>query len=112
MLVRRTWLSMAVAVGCLALAPTAHAALGFQGLSAAPTNANAGAHSDVNIHIGFTSPADDVKDLTVSLPPGLVGDPTATPLCTVTQLQSDACPSGSQVGTVTTGATAHPIPLP
>ena len=68
-------------------------------------------HSDVNIHIGFTSPGDDVKDLTVSLPPGLVGDPTATPLCTVTQLQGDACPSASQVGTVTTGATAHPIPL-
>jgi hypothetical protein len=108
---RRVWTCGAVAVTSLALAPTAHAALGFQGLSAAPTNANAGTHSDVNVHIGFTSPGDDVKDLTVSLPPGLVGDPTATPLCTVTQLQSDSCPSASQVGTVTTGATAHPIPL-
>jgi hypothetical protein len=55
---RRTWTLLAVvAVACLALAPTAHAALGFQGLSAAPTNPSAGAHSDVNIHIGFTIPA-------------------------------------------------------
>jgi hypothetical protein len=109
--VRRTWTSLAVAVGCLALAPTAHAALRFQGLSAAPKSTNAGAHSDVNIHIGFTSPADDVKDLTVGLPPGLVGNPTVTPLCTSAQLQSDACPSSSQVGTVTTGVTAHPLPI-
>jgi hypothetical protein len=72
----------------LALAPAAHA-LGFQGLSAAPANPNAGANSDLNVHIGFTSPADDVKNLTVGLPPGLVGDPTATPLCSMAQLQAD-----------------------
>ncbi len=59
-------------------------------------------------------PADDVKDLTIGLPPGLVGDPTATPLCTLAQLQGDSCPSASQVGTVTANATAHlldPLPL-
>jgi len=113
---RRVWLSFgAVVVGCLALAPAAHAAFGLTGLAAAPANANAGANSDVNIHIGFTSPGDDVKDLTVGLPPGLVGNPTATPLCTLAQLQSDSCPSGSQVGTVTTNVTAHLLgllPLP
>ena len=54
-----------------------------QGLSAQPANLAAGANSDVNIHIGFSDPADQVKDLTVHLPPGLVGNPTATPLCTV-----------------------------
>jgi hypothetical protein len=113
-LVRRLGISFVVAVAWLALAPMAHAAFGLQGLSAAPTNTNAGAHSDVNIHIGFTSPADDVKDLTVGLPPGLVGDPTATPLCTPAQLQADSCPSASQVGTVTANVTAHlldPLPL-
>jgi hypothetical protein len=102
------------ALGCLALAPAAHAAFGFQGLSAVPANTNAGAHSDVNIHIGLTSPSADVKDLTVGLPPGLVGDPTATPLCTVAQLQADSCASASQVGTVSTNVTAHlldPLPL-
>jgi hypothetical protein len=96
----------------LALAPAAHA-LGFQGLSAAPANPNAGANSDLNVHIGFTSPADDVKNLTVGLPPGLVGDPTATPLCSMAQLQADGCPAASQVGTVTTSANARLLdPLP
>jgi hypothetical protein len=113
-MVRRTWTFMAVALACLAFAPAANAALGFQGLSAAPANTNAGANSDFNVHIGFTSPADDVKSLTVGLPPGLVGDPTATPLCTLAQLQADGCPAASQVGTVSTSATAHlldPLPL-
>jgi hypothetical protein len=92
-----------------------HAAFGFQGLSASPTNTSAGAHSNFNIHIGFTSPSADVKDLTVGLPPGLVGNPTATPLCTSAQLQSDSCPSASQVGTVSTNVTVHLLgllPLP
>ena len=114
-LVRRAWLSFAAATAaCLFVVPAAHAALGFQGLSAAPANPNAGANSDVNVHIGFTGATDDVKDLTVGLPPGLVGDPTATPLCTTTQLQGDACPSTTQVGTVTAQVTAHladPLPL-
>src|SRR3954451_8983879 len=109
---RRAWISLAaVAVASLALVPAAHAAFGLQDLSAAPASTNAGAHSDVDIHIGFTSPGDNVKDLTVGLPPGLVGNPTATPLCTFTQLQSDSCPSGSQVGTVTTSVTAHVLLL-
>jgi hypothetical protein len=114
-LVRRAWVSfLGAAVACLALVPAAHAALGFQGLSAAPTNKNAGAHSDLNIHIGFTGASDDVKDLTVSLPPGMVGNPTATPLCTLSQLQGDSCPAASQVGTTTAKVTAHiadPLPL-
>jgi hypothetical protein len=113
--VRRGLVSLVLAtLGCLALVPAAHAALGLQGLSAAPTNPNAGANSDFNVHIGFTSATDDVKDLTISLPPGMVGNPTVTPLCTMTQLQGDACPGASQVGTVTANATAHladPLPL-
>ena len=113
--IRRTWIPFAmVTVACLAAAPAANAAFGFQGLSASPANTNAGANSDFNVHIGFTSPTDDVKDLIVALPPGLVGDPTVTPLCTMAQLQADSCPAGSQVGTVSTSADAHllnPLPL-
>lgn len=89
-----------VAVIWLAV-PAAHAAIGFQGLQAKPTNLAAGAHSNVNIHIGFSDPSDQVKDLIVHLPPGLVGDPTATPLCTVAQLNADGCPASTQVGAVT-----------
>lgn len=113
--VRRGWISLLVsALGSLILVPAAHAAFGFQGLSAAPTNPSAGANSDFNVHIGFTSATDDVKDLTISLPPGMVGNPTAAPVCTMTQLQGDSCPSASQVGTVTANVTAHlldPLPL-
>ncbi len=114
-LIRRAWVSLSAAVVLsLAVVPAAHAALGLQGVSASPTDPAAGAHSDVNIHIGFTDPSADVKDLTVGLPPGLVGDPTATPVCSLVDLQSDSCPSASQVGTVTANVTAHladPLPL-
>jgi hypothetical protein len=113
---RRAWMSVgATAAVCLVLAPAAHGAFGFQGLSASPTNAQAGANSTFNIHIGFTSPSADVKNLTVGLPPGLVGNPTATPLCTSAQLQSDSCPGASQVGTVSTNVTVRLLgllPLP
>jgi hypothetical protein len=100
---------------CLALAPAAQAALGLQGLSAQPSNLAAGAHSNFNIHVGFTDPADQVKDLTVHLPPGLVGNPTATPLCTVSQLNADNCPANSQVGSVTAKVNvivAGPVSVP
>jgi hypothetical protein len=94
-------LGVCVVAICLLTASAAHAALGFNGLSAKPANLAAGAHSNVNIHIGFSDPADQVKDLTVHLPPGLVGNPTATPLCTPTELNGDNCPASSQVGSVT-----------
>ena len=87
---------------CLWLVPasSAQAAFGLTGLTAKPSNLAAGANSNFNIHIGFSDPSDQVKDLTVHLPPGLVGNPTATPLCTVSQLNSDSCPANTQVGTV------------
>jgi hypothetical protein len=104
-----------IATACLAVAPSAQAALGFQGLSAKPANLAAGANSNFNIHIGFTDPADQVKDLTVHLPPGQVGNPTATPLCTVSQLNADNCPANTQVGSVTAHVNvvvAGPVAVP
>src|SRR3954451_10175244 len=100
---------------CLAIAPSAQAALGLQGLSAKPANLAAGANSNFNIHIGFSDPADQVKDLTVHLPPGLVGNPTAAPLCTVSQLNADNCPADTQVGSVTANVNvvvAGPVSVP
>jgi hypothetical protein len=90
-------------LGCVCLAPSAFG-LGFQTLSSEPEDDTAGAHSDFTQHIEFTAPGDDVKNLIVHLPPGLVGDPTATPKCTVAQLNSDSCPADTQVGTTTTTA--------
>jgi hypothetical protein len=76
--------------------------------TAAPTDLQAGAHSNVNIHMDFTD--GQVKDLTVGLPPGLIGDPTATPMCTVAQLNADSCPMNTIVGDVTAIATVGVVP--
>src|SRR5918996_195374 len=94
--------AVAVALGCLLAAPSAHAAFTVSG-SAAPANGTSGANSNFNVTINFgggTSAAESVENLTVHLPPGLVGDPGAAPLCTVAQLNADNCPGNSQLGTV------------
>src|SRR3954453_8853473 len=95
----------------LAVIPAAAQALSF---SPDPTvtlaNNDAGAHSNVTIHMGFSG--GQVKDLTVGLPPGLVGNPNATDLCTVDQLNADACDSKTKVGSVTANATVTVLLLP
>jgi hypothetical protein len=97
----------AVALGCLLAAPAANAAFTVSG-SASPTNATSGANSNFNVSINFgggTSQAESVENLTVHLPPGLVGDPNSAPLCTVAELNDDNCPSNSQLGTVSSNVT-------
>jgi hypothetical protein len=105
---RRGWTALAaVALGCLIAAPSAQAAFTVGG-SASPSNPTSGANSNFNISINFgggSSQAESVEDLTVHLPPGLVGDPGAAPLCTVAQLNDDDCPGNSQLGTVSSNVT-------
>jgi hypothetical protein len=99
----RRLVGVLIAVAALmAVIPASANALGFGSLTAAPTNLQAGAHSNFNITIPLTSPADDIKNLTIGLPPGEVGDPNAAPFCSVTDLNSDACPSNTIVGTAST----------
>jgi hypothetical protein len=88
----------ASALGVLALASSAQA-LTLNNLSAAPANNDAGANSNFSVHIGVGEASDDIKDLTIHLPPGLVGDPTGPPTCTETQLNANNCPADTQVGT-------------
>jgi hypothetical protein len=99
---------LVAALGALAI-PASAQAITVSG-TAAPTNPAAGAHSDVNIHMDFSG--GQVKDLTVGLPPGVSGDPTATPKCTVAQLDAFACPADTQVGAVTAVANILSVPLP
>jgi hypothetical protein len=107
----RRVIGIVIATAALLVAvPASAQALTFNGVSAAPTNTQAGAHSDVNIHMGFSG--GQVKDLTIGLPPGLIGDPNATPLCTVDQLNADSCPSNTKVGHVTANATVTVLVLP
>jgi hypothetical protein len=92
---------LTVIAATLVVAPGSAWAIGISG-SVTPANSQAGAHSDIHIHMDLTGSgtSGQVKDLTVGLPPGLVGDPNATPLCTVEQLNASACPANTQVGTV------------
>ncbi|HZA59293.1 MAG TPA: hypothetical protein VE523_08945 [Solirubrobacterales bacterium] len=122
----KAWIaSLAVALGFLVAAPGAQAAIGFgPGLSAGPADTQAGANSDFTTDMPFTGsgPDDSVRDLTVHLPPGLIGNPTATPLCTLAQFQAGeegSCPAESQVKEVTVNASVSllgvvdlPLPTP
>src|SRR6185312_3985396 len=40
------------------------------------------------------------RDITVSLPPGLLGNPAVLPQCTHEELAALRCPGGSQVGLI------------
>lgn len=52
-------------------------------------------------------PTENMKDISVELPAGFVGDPNATPKCTVQELDSKDCPGGSQIGQLTLSATVN-----
>jgi hypothetical protein len=51
-------------------------------------------------HVRHTVPTREVKDVAVSLPPGLLGNPQATPRCPITKVTngSEQCPADTQVG--------------
>jgi hypothetical protein len=42
-------------------------------------------------------PTENMKDISVELPSGFVGDPNATPKCTVEELDNSGCPGASQI---------------
>jgi hypothetical protein len=44
----------------------------------------------------------DVKDVVIDLPLGFLGSALATPTCTFAQLESVACPAGTQIGHIST----------
>jgi hypothetical protein len=53
----------------------------------------------------FEVPDGSVKNLTVSLPPGFVGDPTVVTPCSSVQFVEEKCPASSQVGETDVTAT-------
>lgn len=131
----RNWL-VVLLVACgvsVVCAPVAWAAGGFGfpaqgGMSVSLTNENgtpdtqAGSHpfaytSTLQVNTeereGFTAPAGgDIKNIEVSLPPGLVGNPSATPQCSLEEFRSnfavntisfkESCPDSSQIGILET----------
>lgn len=95
-----------------AVPQSAHAALGIASASAAPTNPAAGAHSDFAIGLAFSDAGDDVKNLQIDLPAGVIGNPATTPRCTQAQLGADLCPPAAQVGSITVTAGALGLTIP
>jgi hypothetical protein len=99
-----------LALGAL-LAPARAHAIGVSSLSLASADPTAGAHSDFTLDVAFANASDDLKDVTVNLPTGLLGNPRAVPQCTEAQLSADGCPADSEVGTTSVMAQAAGLPV-
>jgi hypothetical protein len=97
-------------------AAPARADFAITGASVTPASLGAGTHPDVTVQTSFTpqnapgSPQ-QVRNLVVHLPPGLVGNPRATARCSEAAFLADACPAGSRVGTVSVDAVALGLPI-
>jgi len=98
-----------------AAAPAAYSDYGLAAVGAALSTTQAGSHPDFTTSFELktdpVSPADSnglhkpyarTRDITVSLPPGLIGNPNAVGQCTTLQLttafEEGGCPLDSQVG--------------
>src|SRR5919199_942113 len=102
----RRW-PLAVAVTVLAAVPaSAHAAITITDAKIQPSTTAAGAHPNLTVDLSFDlSPtSDDLRDLEVTLPQGLVGNPKAADRCSEADFQADSCPAASKLGTTTVTA--------
>ncbi len=106
--------TVVVAVLALLAMPAAAHAFGISKVGLTAADPRAGAHSNVTLSVNFSQADDQLRDIRVDLPPGLLGNPRAVPQCSQDQLQANACPPDTQVGTTTVVASALilPIPLP
>ena len=97
-------------VALVLLAPRASASDSIFRFSALPSTTQAGGHPDLEISFAVSnrvlenkqSPCDceDPKDITVHLPTGFIGNPHATPQCTLAEFSANECPIDAQVGAV------------
>jgi hypothetical protein len=83
-----------------------------------PSTTQAGGHPDIetelwvgnryNQHIPPPScDCQDPRDITVEMPPGVIGDPHATPRCSQKDFAVFQCPAETQVGGITIGLNAE-----
>jgi len=96
----------------LLAAPLAHAqcatpstTFGACAVSTSASTSQAGAHADFSTSFDLNTnalgnPVGQLKDVTVNLPPGEVGNPQAIPKYTDNDFQDYNCPADSQVGTL------------
>ena len=112
---RRSLLAVFVVAAAMALPASAGANAPITTYSGLPSTGQAGGHPDVEVHFAVEnrvlqhsqSPCncEDAKDAIVHLPPGFIGNPHATPQCTVAEFSADECPIDSQVGIANVNAT-------
>jgi hypothetical protein len=112
--IRAAAIAGAAILTALVLTAPAYGAFGLSGLIAAPDDTQAGAAVNFHTHFDVDQPGDQLRDLTLALPPGLGANPQAVPKCTVASFNADTCDTtapGSDVGTTTNNVTAGAITL-
>ena len=97
-------------VALLVLPASANAAFEVRSFSVTPSSLQAGSHPDVNVAIGFApyspaNPPEHVRDLVISLPPGLVGNPNVAARCAADKFAADQCAANTRVGTTSVRTT-------
>ena len=114
MLPRLATLVPALAAALTLTTASAHAygVVAFGGDYTDPSGAallQAGAHADVTTDIttpyavdsrGDARPDGNMKEITVDLPDGVAGNPTALPACSLAALRASLCPPETQAGTI------------
>src|SRR4051812_22883669 len=97
---------LALAVLLVLAAPAQ--AFTIDNLSSAPTSTAAGAHSDFALSFDVNNDAgDDLRNLDIDLPPGLVGNPRSAAVCPRATFEgSGTCPGDTIVGTTSVNADA------
>lgn len=102
--VAATCLTVICSAAALAATPSpALAEFGLESFSVSSSTSQAGAHPNLSFALGLQSealgnPVGQVRHATVTLPPGLLGNPQATEKCTQSAFQELHCPTDSQVG--------------
>jgi hypothetical protein len=81
--------------------------------SVTPSTTQAAGHPNVTVQIDRTgADNEDIRDLYLDLPPGLIGNTTAVGSCPEANFNADTCPANSAVGTVSAIASATGLTLP
>jgi hypothetical protein len=100
----RLLLIATLALGAFAAAPNiAQAQFGMTSFGVALSTSQAGAHADVSTSFALNTealgnPVGQLRDASITLPPGVIGNPQAIERCSIKSLQEFACARDSQVG--------------
>jgi hypothetical protein len=110
MLLRVGIAASALLAAMLAITATAHGKSPIVSYSAIPSSSQAGGHPDLAVSLIVRNRFDqqsqsacnceDAKDVTIQMPAGFIGNPSATPKCSIADFSADECPVDSVVGVV------------